>query len=93
MKTTNSKKHTAFQKWFLTFVEEKELDMSVPVPCADGELQIGDVCSTIMSCPDDEQAQIKQTLVMIDFKNGDVYHFLKFLALNLTMKHKTELSF
>lgn len=89
--THTTPKYTAFQKWFVTFCEEKGIDMSLPVTCSDGILQVGDVCSVIMNCTKNEQDQIKDTLVKIDFKNGDVYHFLKFLALKLnTKEHKAE---
>lgn len=91
--TNNNVKYTEFQKWFITFCEEKNIDMSISVECSNGELQIGDVCSVIMSCPKEEQQEIKNKLVQIDFKNGDVYHFLRFLAKKLTTEHKAELSF
>ena len=44
------------------------------------ELQVGDVRQSIVDTCDSEQAKIKDTLVKIDFQNGDVYHFLKYLA-------------
>lgn len=78
----------SFQRWFRVFVEEKNLDMSEFVPCSDGTLQVGDVCSVIMSCPPEEQHQIKRQLVQIDVRNGDVMHFIKYLALKLTEAHK-----
>lgn len=31
----------------------------------------------------DYHAQIKNTLTMIDFKNGDVFHYLQFLAVGM----------
>lgn len=91
--TDKNLKYTAFQKWFVTFCEEKQIDMSLPVECSNGELQVGDVCSTIMSCSSQEQQDIKNILVKIDFQNGDVYHFLRFLAKKLTTDHKAELTF
>lgn len=84
-------KYTPFQAWFVTFCEEKQIDLSEPVPCTEGILQVGDVCSVIMNCHPKEQAQIKNTLVVIDFKNGDVIDFFKFLALKLDQSHKAEL--
>lgn len=95
MNNTNEtkNKYTAFQQWFVTFCEEKQIDMSEPVPCSNGQLQIGDVCSVIMSCPKNEQKSIKDTLVKIDFVNGSVYNYFKHLAQALTTDHKAELSF
>ena len=76
-------KYTPFQAWFVTFCDEKQIDLSEPVLCTEGILQVGDVCSVIMNCPPKEQAQIKNTLVLIDF--------FKFLALKLDQSHKAEL--
>lgn len=80
-KSTLRIEHTPFQKWLVTFCLEKQIDMSVEVIAGDGtEIQVGDVLSVLMSAPDDEQAKAKNIFVMIDFKNGDVYHFIKHMA-------------
>jgi hypothetical protein len=43
---------STFQKWFTTFLSEKEIDMSDYCIAGDGsELQVGDICSAIMSQP------------------------------------------
>jgi len=82
-------KLSAFQKWLVTFCEEKQLDMSEPVTGKGGcELQVGDVMSAIMSTDEIEQAKIKSTIVQIDFRNGDVMHFIRFLAQALGPEHK-----
>lgn len=70
-----------FYDWFTTFLEEKEVDMSLPL---NGHVQVGDVCQFICYTTPEEQAKIKHTLVLIDFKNGDVYHFFRHLAQALT---------
>lgn len=63
--------------------------MSEFVEAGDGStLQVGDVCSAIMNAPIVEQAQIKATLVKIDFRNGDVMHFIRHLAKALSKKDK-----
>lgn len=90
---TQQPKYTAFQQWFVTFLEEKQIDMSESVACSNGQLQVGDVCSVIMTCPENEQKAIKEMIVKIDFKNGDVVDYLKHLAKALTTDHKAELSF
>ena len=82
------KKHTAFQKWLVTFCQEKQIDMSEPVQGKDCQLQAGDVLSAMMSAPASEQAQIKHILVMIDFKNGDVMHFIRHSAQALGPEYK-----
>lgn len=76
-----------FETWFKSFLEEKEVDMSFFVTAGDGsQLQVGDVCSAILSAAPQEQEKIKTTLVKIDFLNGDVYHYFKHLAQALTAK-------
>jgi len=40
------------------------------------EMQIDFICS----CPKSMQSKIKETFVMIDFKNGDVMHFWNHLT-------------
>lgn len=70
-----------FYLWFTTFLEEKEVDLSLPL---NDHVQVGDVCQFICETTPDEQAKIKMTLVKIDFYNGDVYHFFGHLAKALT---------
>ena len=80
---------TPSQRWFLKFCEEKEIDMSEPVIAGDNStLFVGDVCSHILSAPSHEMDKIKNVIVMIDFKNGDVVHFFKHLAKALNKTHK-----
>jgi hypothetical protein len=38
------------------------------------------IIDTIKQAPKHEQAQIKNVLIAIDFKNGDIMHFFKHLA-------------
>lgn len=74
-------KKTAFYNWFITFLEEKKIDMSdVLVHTDDKIIQVGDVCQAIVDTTSEEQKQIKDMLVHIDFKNGDVLHYLKHLS-------------
>ena len=75
-------KYTAFQKWFTTFLEEKGVDMAEFM--GHHEVQAGDVCTKIMNTTKEEQKQIKDILVKIDFANGDVNHFFKHLAKSIT---------
>lgn len=62
------------------FAEEKNLDMSEFVQGNGCQLQVGDVLSAMNIATEEEQAVIKNTLVKIDFKNGDVMHYIKHLA-------------
>ena len=84
-------KQTAFSKWFLTFLKEKCVDMSEFVN--NGDLQVGDVCSMILRTTPQEQKGIKNVIVMIDFKNGNVVDYFKHLAQALNpVKVKQELA-
>lgn len=78
-----------FNKWFNTLLKEKEIDLSESFIANDGStLFVGDICSNILSCSKIEQFQIKTVLVMIDFKNGDISHYLKHLGKALNKSHR-----
>lgn len=73
--------NTAFYTWFTTFLAEKNIDMSEVLVNTDEKfIQVGDVCQAIVNTTPEEQASIKEMLVHIDFKNGDVLHYLKHLS-------------
>lgn len=74
----------SFNNWFNTFIEEKavNLDQIIEVEGESGAniMELRVVTDAIQTAPAHEQAQIKNTLVKIDFHNGDVVHFFKHLA-------------
>lgn len=70
-------KRKQFHEWLIAFIDEKQIDLSEPLSHG---LQAGDVVSAMLSTTDNEQTQIKKTLVEIDFKNGNVLHYLNHLA-------------
>lgn len=75
---------TETAKYLKTFFEEKEIRQeSYELTAPDGMTHILDtdvVIEAIHNAPASEQTQIAAMLRKIDFKNGDVNHFLKFLA-------------
>ncbi len=75
---------TAFIKWFERFLEEKELSYQTwEIKDSQGVTHILDsdvLIEQVKFAPIHEQAQIKQTIVKIDFLNGDVNHFFKHLV-------------
>lgn len=75
---------TGFQKWFDTFVEEKGIDLEqrfeVEGPSGTNSIPYGCVCEAIRTTVGNEQKQIKDTIVKIDFHNGDVLHFFRHLG-------------
>jgi len=77
----------SFTKWFETFLEEKALPIkSWEIEDASGMVHFIDsevVIEAIKGASANEQAQIKDTIVKIDFANGDVNHFFNHLAKGL----------
>jgi hypothetical protein len=65
-------------------IEEKGLDLEeiIEVQGESGTnfIPLGVVVEHILIAPDHEKKQIRNVLVKIDFKNGDVMHFFKYLA-------------
>jgi len=81
---------TNFTKWLTTFLEEKN------APYKEWEIEVNGtthfidtdvVIEAVKNTSGQEQAQIKNTLVMIDFKNGDINHFFKHLATGLVVNY------
>lgn len=81
---------SAFEIWFRTFIEEKDLPVVNWEIEHDGNLHMidnYDMVEIICELPSENQRQIKDKLVAIDFMNGDVNHFLKYLAKGYIMTH------
>lgn len=73
-----------FNKWLDTFLSEKGIDLDQPFT-VDGKsgpnfMEVSHVVDAMKATSPAEQAKIKTTLVQIDFRNGDVMHFIKHLA-------------
>lgn len=75
---------TAFNDWLDTFIEEKGIDpqhnLHVEGPSGLNIMPIEIVVEAMKRAPRLEQASIKRTFVLIDFKNGNPVDFLKHLA-------------
>lgn len=72
------------KKYLVTLFDEKNisLETSIEVQGASGTnfMTLQNVVDAIVIAPKHEQRKIKDILVQIDFKNGDVLHFMKHLA-------------
>ena len=72
------------RKWLKTLVEEKGLNTNHIFEVEHkGEIhfiEFGYLIEVILKSSKEEQKQIKNILVQIDFKNGDIMHFLNHLA-------------
>jgi len=73
-----------FTKWLDTFTTEKDLDMeqvfAVEGASGTNHIPLGCVVEAIKSAPAHEQRGIKDMIVRIDFRNGDVCHYFRHLA-------------
>ena len=74
-----------FDRWLDTFLEEKEIDTEevLEVEASDGTpnaIPIGCLVEALKQASPTEKLGVKDKLVLIDFKNGDVRHFLRHLA-------------
>lgn len=73
------------------FFEEKEINpTSWEIKGADGTTHFIDsdvVIEAILNCSNNEQAKIADMLRKIDFKNGDVVHYLEHLARGLVVNY------
>tara|TARA_Y100000287_G_C14159197_1_gene323833 strand:- start:615 stop:941 length:327 start_codon:yes stop_codon:yes gene_type:complete len=77
---------TSFQKWLDTHIEEKDIDTEhlLQVVCKSNNMHlmpVGVVVDYLKHGIDaKEQADVKDILVKIDFRNGDTMHFLNYIA-------------
>jgi len=74
---------TKFSKWLDTFVSEKNLEMKVYEVEWNGDSHIVPtevVIELAQKASPGEQKFVKETIVKIDFANGDVHHFFEHLA-------------
>ena len=78
----------SFADWFNTFLEEKDLPFMIwEIEDAEGNIHIIDsdfVVETILQATTaEEQEKIKNIIVQIDFRNGDINHFFHHLAVGI----------
>jgi len=74
----------SFNKWIDTFIEEKGIDTNHTFEIEKNDelhlIDIANVIAFIKGVDLNAKSKIKSTLVKIDFLNGDVDHFFKYLA-------------
>lgn len=73
-----------FDKWLDTFIEEKGIDIHNVVEVKTEQnthfFEIGNIIENIKATTQEEQEQIKDMIVKIDFHNGDVVDYFTHLA-------------
>ena len=76
-----------FENWLDTFVAEKGIDLEATFQFDNDNgfkiMPYGGVVEAIKTTTGSERASIKNTIVKIDFANGDVLHFFRFLGRGL----------
>lgn len=77
-------KQNSFCNWLEKFVEEKGIDLEHEFEVQGKEavnfIPVGVIIDHIKITTPAEQSQIKDIIVGIDVINGDIYHFLEYLA-------------
>ena len=72
------------KKYLTTLLEEKNISLEAPLEINGKSginfMSVGILVEAIITAPKNEQVKIKDILIKIDFKNGDIMHFLKHLA-------------
>ena len=81
------------KKYLKTFFEEKNIPFQIftitDIHNNTHYIDTNVVIENILSTTSTEQAQIAMILRKIDFKNGDVNHFLKYLAYGMVKQYQT----
>jgi len=83
-----------FNKWIDTFIEEKGIDLQKVIEIKTEKnthyFEIGNIVENIKATTLEEQSTIKDTIVKIDFYNGDILDYFKFLAKILANNYEKE---
>jgi hypothetical protein len=73
-----------FQKWLLTFLEEKGIDLEtcfeLQGPSGTNFMSYGTVVEAMFQTTKKEQGEIKKVMIQLDYKNQDITGYLKHLA-------------
>jgi len=75
------------KQYFKDFFEEKDsIKDSFEITDSQGTLHVFDkqmVLAEILALPNKNQKQIRDRFVIIDFKNGDINHFIEYILKGL----------
>ena len=77
-------KNNSFKNWIETFIDEKGIDaeqvLVVEGKSGPNHIPVGCLVEAMLQAPANEQRGIKDMIVRIDFRNGDVLHYFRHLA-------------
>lgn len=86
----------SFNKWLDTFVEEKGIDLGqileIKTENNTHYFEVGNVIENIKATTPEEQEEIKNMIIKIDFYNGDVVDYFKHLAQALAQNFEQQTS-
>ena len=86
----------SFNKWLDTFIEEKGIDLGqileIKTENNTHYFEVGNVIENIKATTPEEQEEIKNMIVKIDFYNGDVVDYFKHLAQALAQNFEQQTS-
>ncbi len=74
------------KKYLLTFLEEKGIDLETPITVTslhdetENHMTVQHVVDEILRKPAAVQNVLRKKLIMIDYRNGDVLDFFKYVA-------------
>ena len=88
-------KENFFNKWLDTFVEEKGIDLGrileVKTDKNTHYFEVGNIVENIKATTPEEQEEIKNMIIKIDFYNGDVVDYFKHLAQALAENYEQQM--
>lgn len=84
----------SFEEWLRTFLDEKGIDLEetfeVETPSNWYLVDVGSLVEFLEQVGPLNQHQIKSTFVLIDFKNGDVRHYIDYLIRGMVYAHEEQ---
>lgn len=90
--TEKEQSESAFNKWLDTFIEEKGIDLKQVIEIKTEDnihyFEIENIVDNIKHTTPEEQEEIKNVIVKIDFHNGDVIDYFKHLAQALAKNYE-----
>lgn len=91
---TTIKRKNEFDNWLDTFIEEKEIDLGHIIEIKTNNnvhyFEIGNIIENIKATSKEEQAVIKDTIVKIDFNNGNIIDYFEHLAKALAENYEKQ---
>ena len=89
------KEENIFNSWLDTFIEEKGIDLGQILEVKTDKnthyFEVGNIIENIKATTPEEQEEIKNMIIKIDFYNGDVVDYFKHLAQALAQNYEQQM--